>query len=152
MSLLSRYVPSPKGLLIFEAAARTRSFTAAAAEFNITQPSVSRSIAQLETTIGVKLFVRRPRGLELTSDGGELFITVRKSMALVEDTIRTIQARNANSKPVITLSLSSSFVAHWLLPRLGEFRADFPNVDLRFDLIAGVMRGVPDNVDLATRI
>ena len=56
------------------------------------------------------------------------------------------------SKPVVTLSVSSSFVAHWLISRLGEFDAAFPQVDLRFDLVAGVLRDVPDNVDIATQI
>jgi LysR family transcriptional regulator, glycine cleavage system transcriptional activator len=149
---LSRLIPSARGLLIFEAAARTGSFTAAAQEFNVTQPSVSRSVAQLEAAVGAALFERGPRGLVLTSDGSELYVVVREGIERIGDAIRSIQARKRTSKPVVTLSLSSSFVAHWLLPRLGEFNAAFPDVDLRFDLIAGVMRGVPDNVDLATRI
>jgi len=152
MTPLSRLIPSARGLLIFEAAARVGSFTAAAAEFNVTQPSISRSVAELEAAIGVKLFERRARGLELTADGVELYTVVRDGIGRIGDSIRTIQARSKTSKPVVTLSLSSSFVAHWLLPRLGEFNAAFPHVDLRFDLIAGVLRGVPDNVDLATRI
>jgi LysR family glycine cleavage system transcriptional activator len=118
----------------------------------VTQPTVSRSIAQLETSLGVKLFERGPRGLELTADGTELHSAVEDGVRRIGEAIRSIQARRTRSKPIITLSLSSSFVAHWLLPRLSEFNTAFPNVDLRFDLIPGVMRGVPDNVDLATRI
>jgi LysR family transcriptional regulator, glycine cleavage system transcriptional activator len=152
MAHLSRLIPSARGLLIFEAAARAGSFTAAAEEFNVTQPSVSRSVAQLEAAIGAKLFERGPRGLVLTSDGSELYTVVSEGVGRIGDAIQSIQARKKTSKPVVTLSLSSSFVAHWLLPRLGEFNAAFPDVDLRFDLIAGVMRGVSDNVDLATRI
>jgi LysR family glycine cleavage system transcriptional activator len=152
MALLSRLIPSARGLLIFEAAARTGSFTAAASELSVTQPSVSRGVAQLEAALGAKLFERGPRGLDLTADGRELYAVVRDGMGRIGDTIRSMQARRRTSKPVVTLSLSSSFVAHWLLPRLGEFSAAFPDVDLRFDLIAGVMRGVAENVDLATRI
>jgi LysR family glycine cleavage system transcriptional activator len=153
MASLSRLISSPRGLLIFEAAARLGSFTAAAAEFNITQPSVSRSVAELEAAVGVRLFERGPRGLELTDEGAELYSVVRESIGRMSDTIQAIQARKKSpGKPIVTLSLSSSFVAHWLLPRLGEFNAAFSNVDLRFDLIAGALRNVPDNVDLATRI
>jgi DNA-binding transcriptional LysR family regulator len=152
MAHLSRLVPSARGLLIFEAAARLGSFTAAAAEFNVAQPSVSRSIAELEAAIGVKLFERRARGLSLTPDGSELFSIAHDGIGRIADAIQAIKDRHKTSKPVVTISVSSSFVAHWLISRLGEFDAEFPQVDLRFDLVPGVLRGVPDNVDIATRI
>lgn len=153
MALLARLVPSPRALFIFEAAARAGSFTAAAAEFNVTQPSVSRSIAQLEAALGLKLFTRGARGLTLTPEGAELHAAMREASARIGETIAALQARRRGpDKPVVTLSLSSSFVAHWLLPRLGAFNAAFPQVDLRFDLIAGVLHEVPPNIDLATRI
>lgn len=152
MASLSRLIPSARGLLIFEAAARSGSFTAAAAEFNITQPSVSRSIAELEAAIGVKLFERRARGLDLTPDGSELYSVVRDGVARIAEVIQNIQYRRKDNKPIVTISASSSFVAHWLLSRLGEFNAVFPQVDIRFDLVPGVLRNVPENVDIATRI
>ncbi len=152
MALLPHLVPSARGLLIFEAAARTGSFTATAVEFNVTQPSISRSVAELEAAIGVKLFERRARGIELTIDGRALHDVLGEAVTRIAETIEAIQRRKSSTKPVVTLSMSSSFVAHWLLPRLGEFNAAFPQVDIRFDLVPGVLRGIPDNVDLATRI
>ena len=152
MASLSRLIPSARGLLIFEAAARSGSFTAAAAEFNITQPSVSRSIAELEAAIGVKLFERRARGLDLTTEGSELYSVVRDGVARIAEVIQNLQYRRKDNKSIVTISVSSSFVAHWLLSRLGEFNAVFPQVDIRFDLIPGVLRNVPENVDIATRI
>jgi LysR family glycine cleavage system transcriptional activator len=152
MAHLSRLIPSARGLLVFEAAARTGSFTAAAAEFNVSQPSISRSVAELEAALGARLFERRARGLELTADGNDLFSVVGEAVGRIADTIQAIQQRQNAGKPIVTLSMSSSFVAHWLLPRLGEFHAAFPQIDIRFDLIPGVLRGIPDNVDLATRI
>ena len=152
MAPLSRLIPSARGLLIFEAAARSGSFTAAAAEFNITQPSVSRSIAELEAAIGVKLFERRARGLDLTTEGSELYSVVRDGVGRISEVIQNIQYRRKDNKPIVTISVSSSFVAHWLLSRLGEFNAVFPQIDIRFDLVPGVLRNVPDNVDIATRI
>ncbi len=152
MAQLSRLVPSARGLLVFEAAARTGSFTAAAAEFNVSQPSASRSVAELEAAIGARLFERRARGLAMTVDGSDLYAVVGDAVGRIAETIEAIQRRQHGTKPIVTLSMSSSFVAHWLLPRLGEFHAAFPQIDIRFDLIPGVLRGVPDNVDLATRI
>jgi LysR family glycine cleavage system transcriptional activator len=152
MTNLSKLIPSPRGLFVFEAAARTGSFTATAKEFNVAQPSISRCMAQFEADLGMRLFEREPWGLELTTEGKELYIAVRQGLGRVGDVIRDLQERRKNNKPLVTLSVSSSFVAHWLVPRLGEFNASFPNVDLRFELIAGVMQGMPNNVDLATRI
>jgi LysR family transcriptional regulator, glycine cleavage system transcriptional activator len=137
---------------MFEAAARAGSFTAAASEFNVSQPSISRAVAQLEEALGARLLDRQPRGLVLTRDGAELYTAVRDGFGLVGTAIANVQHRGRAAKPVITLSLSSSFVAHWLVPRLRDFSADFPQVDLRFDLISGVMGSVAENVDLATRI
>ncbi|GJD53076.1 Glycine cleavage system transcriptional activator [Methylobacterium crusticola] len=152
MTHFARLIPSARGLLVFEAAARRNSFTAAAQEFNISQPSVSRNIARLEDEIGVALFDRKPRGLELTAEGHELVQAVREGFERIADTLAQLRSRRHPPRTVVTLSLSSSFVAHWLLPRLAAFNAAFPAVELRFDLIPGLLRGIPDNVDLATRI
>jgi len=152
MAQLSRLVPSARSLLIFEAAARAGSFTGAAAEFNVSQPSISRSVAALETAIGVKLFERRARGLDLTADGQELYEVVGETIARIATTINAIRQRQHRAKPIVTLSVSSSFVAHWLLPRLSELHTAFPQIDIRFDLIPGLLRSVPENVDLATRV
>ncbi|WP_104492933.1 LysR substrate-binding domain-containing protein [Paracoccus denitrificans] len=152
MTSFSRLIPSGRKLLVFEAAARTGSFTAAAREFNLTQPSVSRSIAQLEDSLGMALFERGPAGLALTPEGRELHAVVHGSLERIGAVIRSLQERRKTARPVVTLSLSSSFAMHWLVPRLAAFQASFPGVDLRFDLAAGILRGIPDNVDLATRI
>ncbi|RWB19839.1 MAG: LysR family transcriptional regulator [Mesorhizobium sp.] len=151
MAGFAKLVPSARGLLVFEAAVRLASFTAAAREFNVTQPSVSRSIAQLETDIGVALFTRNSTGLTPTADGRALYSAVRKGFDGIEEVIRGIKEKNV-AKPVVTLSLSSSLVTHWFVPRLSIFATRFPDVDLRFELIAGVLRGPVENVDLATRI
>lgn len=151
MNSFASLVPSARGLLVFEAAVRAGSFTAAAREFNVTQPSVSRSIAQLEADLGVALFTRGRSGLAPTAEGRLLYAAVRDGFDRIEEAVRRIRATGA-AKPVVTLSLSSSFVTHWLIPRLSAFNAKFPEVDLRFELIAGTLRGPAESVDLATRM
>lgn len=140
MAGFAKLVPSARGLLVFEAAVRSGSFTAAAREFNVTQPSISRSIAQLEADFGVALFTRGPTGLTPTVEGRALYSAVREGFDGIEEVIRTIK-RNGAAKPVVTLSLSSSLATYWFVPRLGSFNTRFPDVDLRFELIAGVLRG-----------
>lgn len=151
MTGFAKLVSSARGLLVFEAAVRSGSFTAAAREFNVTQPSISRSIAQLEADFGVALFTRGPAGLTPTPDGRALYSAVREGFDGIAEVIRGIK-QNSAAKPVVTLSLSSSLATYWFVPRLGAFNTRFPDVDLRFELIAGVLRGPAENVDLATRI
>ncbi|KGF69384.1 LysR family transcriptional regulator [Hoeflea sp. BAL378] len=152
MVRISRLLSSSRKLLIFDAAARAGSFSAAAREFNLTQPSVSRGIAELEASLGIILFERSPGGLTLTDDGRELHAVVGDSLDRIENKVLDLQERNKVMRPSVTLSFSSSFVLHWMVPKLQDFQKAFPKVDLRFDLVAGLLRGVPDNTDLATRI
>jgi DNA-binding transcriptional LysR family regulator len=148
---LAKLIPSPRALLIFEAAARVGTCSAAAREFNLTQPSVSRNIAQLEQHLGVILFIRSPVGLELTPEGQFLYRALSDGLQKVESALRELIAERTR-KQVVELSLSTAFVTHWLIPRLSEFHRAFPEVDLRFQLISGTLRGPPGNVDLAMRM
>jgi LysR family glycine cleavage system transcriptional activator len=151
MAGLGKLIPSPRALLIFEAAARAGTCSAAAREFNLTQPSVSRNIAQLERHLGVALFNRSPVGMELTQEGQFLFRALTEGLQKVEAALLELIAQRTR-KQVVELSLSTAFVTHWLIPRLGEFHKAFPEVDLRFQLISGTLRGAPGNVDLAMRM
>jgi DNA-binding transcriptional LysR family regulator len=151
MSSLARLVASPRALMIFEAAARSGSCGAAAREFNLTQPSVSRNIAGLEADIGVALFTRSPRGLTLTAEGLVLQRALESGFQTIADAIQELMDRRGRNQ-VVELSLSTAFVTHWLIPRLADFQRAFPEVDLRFQLIAGKLRGGPGTVDLAMRM
>ena len=148
---LGKLIPSPRALLIFEAAARAGTCSAAAREFNLTQPSASRNIAQLEQHLGVTLFIRSPTGLELTPEGQFLYRALADGLQKIEAALRELIAERTR-KQVVELSLSTAFVTHWLIPRLSEFHRAFPEVDLRFQLISGTLRGTPGNVDLAMRM
>ena len=150
MPPLARLIPSPRSLMIFDAAARARSCSGAAREFNLTQPTVSRNIAQLETHLGFRLFSRSPIGLELTEEGRLLHTAVTEGLQRVEAALTDLGARRARHQ-VVDLSLSTAFVTHWFIPRMQEFYQAFPSVDLRFQLISGSLRGAPGDVDLAMR-
>lgn len=151
MEEFSQRFPSLKPFLVFECAARCGSFSAAAKAFNISQPSVSRNVAQLEREIGVDLFERRPSGAHLTDAGRELFHAVTQGMSTILHAVREIERRRQEDDGVVSLSVSGSFVAHWMAPRLAAFTQAFPEVRLRFHLISGLVRGLPDDVDLAVR-
>lgn len=143
-------LPSGNALFVFEAAARSGSFTAAAVELNVTQPAVSRMLARFEQYLGVRLFDRTATGAVLTEEGELLFRRIVDGFRSIETGLRELDKRRGGAETV-TLSVSSAFTTHWLMPRIDRLYSQFPNVDLRFQLISGSLRGPVENVDLAMR-
>ncbi len=129
MQNLWTHLASPRHLVVFEAAARRGSFTLAAQELNVQQPSVSASIKQLETALGVVLFQRDHRRISLTHAGDRLFADVTRAFDQLEQTANSI--RQSASNDHVTLSASSAFTNYWMLPRLSKFQHSYPNIDLR---------------------
>lgn len=150
MTSLRRSLPSANALFVFEAAARYLSFTRAAVELNVTQSAVSRMIARLEAHLEAKLFIRTATGIELTDDGRQLYHAVTGSFQHIEMALEAIRARHGDTG-MVTLSLSSAFAMHWIMPRLDRFQALYPSIDLRFQLVRGEPVGPIEDVDLATR-
>ncbi|WP_420583913.1 LysR substrate-binding domain-containing protein [Ruegeria sp.] len=120
---------SPRHLVVFEAAARTGSFTKAADELNVQQPAVSASIKQLETSLGVILFRRDHRKITLTNAGNRLFSDVTRSFEILADSAASIRQFASNDH--VTLSASSAFNNYWLVPRIASFQKTHPDIDLR---------------------
>ena len=150
MTTLRRRLPSPGSLFVFEVAARSENFTHAAAELNVTQPAVSRALAMLEAHIGAQLFQRSRHGVRLTEDGKLLKSAVSMAFSQVESALHQIEERRTG-KAQVTISVSTAFTNHWLMPRITRFQAAFPDVDLRFQLIPGTVTGGLGDVDIAMR-
>jgi len=143
-------LPSSNALFVFDAAARNGSFTAAAAELNVTQPAVSRMLGQFEEHLGVRLFDRTGGRAVLTEEGELLYRRVLDGFRSIESGLIEIERRRKGTETV-TLSVSSAFTTHWLMPRIDKLQQRFPSVDLRFQLISGALRGPVENVDLGMR-
>src|SRR5712672_2503509 len=150
MPELRRMLPSSNALFVFDAAARNGSFTAAAAELNVTQPAVSRMLGQFEEHLGVRLFDRKAGRAVLTEEGELLYRRVLDGFRSIETGLVEIERRRKDTETV-TLSVSSAFTTHWLMPRIDKLQRQFPRVDLRFQLISGALRGPVENVDLGMR-
>lgn len=127
-----KHLQSPRNLIIFDSAARLGSFTKAAAELNMQQPSVSAAIRQLEDALNVKLFVRGHRSISLTSAGSRLFSDVSKSLDEIEASINAVRQMGRDEH--ITLSSSSAFSYHWMMPRLQDLHEKHPSIDLRLQI------------------
>jgi len=131
MHRLRSLVPSANYLFAFEAAARRKSFTAAAQELNVSQPAVSKTIRLLEEATGLKLFRREHTRLELTAEGQRLYKEVQESFDHLHMVISSLQRKH--SSDIVRVSFSTSFVQLWLLPRLKDFKARHPDVSLRIE-------------------
>ncbi len=119
MSNRPHQLPSLTALASFEAAARKVSFKLAAAELNVTPAAVSHQVKALELELGVSLFHRHHRGVELTEAGALLFVAIQRGLGLMSDAVAQIKQR-ANSAAV-TIRSTTAVSAFWLTPRLAEF-------------------------------
>jgi DNA-binding transcriptional LysR family regulator len=118
-------------LAAFEAAARHLSFTRASAERFVTQSAMSRQIRALEDDLGVALFRRRHRALNLTEAGLRLQATCQTVLAQLRATVAEIRA--PSQREVLSLTTTPGFAALWLIPRLPAFTRAHPGIDVRLD-------------------
>jgi LysR family transcriptional regulator, glycine cleavage system transcriptional activator len=133
----------------FAAAARQLSFTRAAADLNLTQSSISRQVATLEEQLGVALFERRTRALDLTAAGERLQRAVRSALETIDDCVDELRAADRDDR--VTIATFASFASLWLGPRLPAFQAQHPQLSVRIDAADRKVDLVAEGVDLAIR-
>ncbi|HEY7141318.1 MAG TPA: LysR substrate-binding domain-containing protein [Methylomirabilota bacterium] len=129
-------LPRLSALLMFESAARHRSFTQAARELQVTQAAVSQQVRALERELGIALFERLHRGLELTSEGRRLHRAV--SMGFEHVAVTTEELRATVQSARVAIGATFAVATFWLVPRLPRFRALYPHIDLH---VAATDRG-----------
>lgn len=146
-------LPKLELLRSFEAAARTLSFTTAAAELFLTQSAVSRQIQQLEAGMGVPLFERQHRALALTEAGRTMQRAVVDSLARLRDATLAIRAsaRNQQQLRQVAVTCTPGFASLWLIPRLARFTASHPQVDVRISATLDVLDLERSQIDFAIR-
>jgi len=126
---IMRRLPPLDSLRAFEAAARHLSFTKAAAELHVTQSAVSHRINGLEEELGVTLFRRLTRRMELTPAGERLALGVRRGLAEFVAAVTAVDPRRTSSRLVV--SVLPSFGQRWLVPRLGRLRDCAPEIEVQ---------------------
>ena len=136
-------------LLAFEAAARHLSFTRAGEERFVTQSAISRQIRALEDELGVPLFQRRHRALQLTGAGQRLFASCSLVIAQLRTTIAEIRA--PARREVLSLTTTPGLAALWLIPRLPRFTRQHPGVDVRLDATFELRHLAAEGFDFAIR-
>src|SRR5262245_59380505 len=108
------HLPPLDLIRVFEAAARTLSFTRTAEELCLTQSAVSRQIRALEEHLGVPLFERRPRTLALTEHGLALHRTATEVLERLRETMSRLRSEAAT--PHLTVTTTGGFASLWLIP------------------------------------
>lgn len=136
-------------LRVFDAAARHLSFTRAADELAVTPAAVGQQIRALEDVLGVVLFRRTSKGLELTDEAMSGLDPLREGFLRFEESVQAMQAGQASSN--YALASPREFYGHWLAPRLASFLAANPEVKIAVaaDELADFTEA---NLDLAVRL
>jgi LysR family glycine cleavage system transcriptional activator len=122
-------LPPLNALRVFESAARHLSFKEAAAELHITQAAVSHQVKSLEEYLGIELFRREGRGVQLTEAARASLPRLREGFDALAAAVETIHERSEETELAITAP--PVFVARWLMPRLAEFSKLAPDIEVR---------------------
>lgn len=123
-----RFLPSLSLLQAFEAAARTRSITAAAQELSLTQSAVSRQIRALEDQLGLELFHREKQSIRLTPGGQSYVREIREALHKISQASMNLRANPGGG--TLSLAILPTFGTRWLAPRLPEFLSANPGITI----------------------
>jgi LysR family glycine cleavage system transcriptional activator len=146
---MTTQLPSLNGLRAFEAAARHRSFTRAAAELNVTQTAISHQIRRLEEQLGIRLFLRRNRALELTREAESYLPAIR---AAFEDLRQaTARLRRVDRDDLLIVTTMAALAAKWLVSRVAAFQDAHPGIEVRITTSTHLVDFRREAVDMGVR-
>ncbi len=143
-----RKLPPLAALRAFEAAGRHQSFKRAASELGVTPTAISHQIKLLEDTLGLRLFRRGVRRIDLTPEGEHLFPVLRDGFDRFDEVLTQLRRPR---REILTLSSTPLFTARWLVPRADSFRDMNPEVDLRLHATVETVDLLSGEADAAIR-
>lgn len=147
---MSRALPPLNAVRAFEAASRHLSFSRAAEELGVTQGAVSKHVISLEGFIGAQLFQRSPTGLSLTQEGYTLMEALRPAFAMMSDAFAHYHRKPPRSN-ICRIATLASFASQFLVPRLPEFRAAHPDIEIEFITSVRLIDLTREEADLGVR-
>ena len=136
---------------VLAAVVETGSFTRAAEVLGLSASGVSRSVARLEAKIGVRLLERTTRALRLTGEGTRLYELAAPHLSGIEEAADAVAGAAAKVRGVLRVSLNPLFVRYVLAPRLPEFLARYPELELKMVPVPDAADLVTEGVDVAVR-
>ncbi len=147
---MSRSLPPLNAMRAFEAASRHLSFSRAAEELGVTQGAISKHVIALEDFIGAQVFLRSPTGLSLTQEGYTLMEALRPAFAMMTDAFSHYHRRPPRSNKCRIATLAS-FASQFLVPRLPEFHAAHPDIEIEFITSTRLVDLTREEADLGVR-
>ncbi|WP_153139060.1 LysR substrate-binding domain-containing protein [Paraburkholderia agricolaris] len=146
-------LPPLNALRHFEAVARLGSFAAAASDLHVTHWAVGKQIRLLEDWFGVPLFERRSRGVVPTDEGAALLNDVKGAFARLSSSVTRLRQESITRRitGVVRVNALASFSLCWLIPRLADFRARYPDIDVRLSTTSRKLRYVGGAFDVGVR-
>ncbi len=142
-------LPGIRALKTLEAAGRHLNFSRAAAELGLTPAAVSHQIKEFEEQLGISLFLRTSRTMELTQAGEILHAAVTEALSGLTRAAVRVQKIRSNKR--LRVSASTSIAAKWLVPRLEKFMQQWPDIDIRLDVSTSLRDFTRDDIDVAFR-
>ncbi|HCF2343702.1 LysR substrate-binding domain-containing protein [Pseudomonas paraeruginosa] len=136
-------------LRAFVETARHGSLTRAAVSMGVTPGAVSQQLRLLQERTGVDLFQRSSHGMRLTAAGEQVYPGLRQAFEQIAASLAQLEAINA--RQTLTVSTEPSFAAAWLVPRLGQFSARHPQVEVRVEASAQLADLRRERIDVAIR-
>ena len=143
---MSVRLPPLPALRVFESAARHGNFSRAADELHLTHGAISHQVKSLEQSLGVVLFRRGRRGVSLTPQGVALASVMHDALERIARGVAALRGPRA-----LTISVLPAFATHWLIPRLADFQARHPEIDINIRANQQLADFRQDDVDLAVR-
>lgn len=144
-----RSIPSLTALRAFAATAELRNFSQAARVLNVTHAAVAQQVRALEEALGRPLVQREGRGVSLTSDGEQLAQALGEGFGAIQRGVEALRAGEAD-RPV-RITLTATFAAQWLMPRLKDFWERHPDIGLSLHPDSKVVDLHRERMDLAIR-
>lgn len=145
---MPRSLPPLNALRAFEAAGRHGSFSAAAQELGVAHSSISRHVRGLEQRLGVQLFREAARGVALSPEGQAYLAQISPVFDVLSE---ATEAMTGRASGVITISSEPTFATHFIMPRLGRFLEEFPEVEPRITATRSLADLGAFEADLAIR-
>jgi LysR family glycine cleavage system transcriptional activator len=132
-----RRLPPLNALRVFEASARKSSFVAASEELAVTASAVSHQIKTLEEYLGVQLFSRNKRKVELTSAGEQYLNGIKHALDEIE--VATQRLTSSHETNVVQISVAPNFLTRWLMPHMSRFQELYPDIELQINASQGLI-------------
>ncbi len=142
-------LPPLAALRAFSAYAEHGNLAKAGAALNVSHAAISQQLRSLEDYLGTPLLDRSGRALEMTEEGQHLAQALLLGFGAIQSAVQDLSAQGA-ARP-LHISCTPMFAANWLMPRLAEFRMQYPDVDLVIDPRGEVVSLQPGGVDIALR-